>query len=385
MAEWFADPVAPDVIALDARFGPLSGLVTRLSGLPVEKLLVYLVEQVDARLLPELGRQFHVSGLEGLSLAATDDERRALVRRAIALHRKKGTPWAVREALRPLGVAVEIIEQADQRRAYAQLAPDFVNGGWRLDGATRLRALDRQTYIPQVQHWAQFLVRMNLADVAEAGRLPMIKALVDEWKPASRHAIWQLWLQLTAQHSVSARAGVHARLPSSRLHPWGSRSLSGYADAGWRLGADGLGVGLPAPFGFVLGRVHGAVAGARLAAGRVGHGVSVRLATAAADVFRREVLAAEPVLEVRPPARLFWRRRRLDGAWRLNAQRLDGRRLGAAGLRLAGQRFFDCRRLDGGWRLAGAAAVVPAARLRLSGGWRVGGVRCPEFSVRRVL
>ena len=386
MADLLPDPVAPDVIALDGRFGPLSGLVTRLSALPVEKLLVYLVDQVDARLLPELGRQFHVTGLEGWGIAATDDARRALVRRAIALHRKKGTPWAVREALKPVGAAVEIIEQLDQRRAYAALDPDLVNGDWCLDGAVRLRALDRQTYIPQVQHWARFLVRMNLADVSEAGRLEQIKALVNEWKPVSRHAVWQLWMALLARHHVSAQAGVHARLPSTRLLPWENLSLSGYSDARWRLGADGLAVRLPAPFGFAIGRVHGAIPGARMAPGRVRHGISARLAVAAGDVFRREILSSEPVRETLPAPSLFWRRRRLDGAWRLEVTRLGGgRRLGAPGFRLGGQRFFDCRRVDGAWRVAVASEVVQPARLRLTGFWRVGGVRCPEFCVRRIL
>lgn len=86
------DPVAPDVIALDARFGPLSALVPRLQDLPVEKLLVYLVDAVDAQLLLELGRQFHLTGLEGWRLANTDEARRRLIKRSIALHRKKGTP-----------------------------------------------------------------------------------------------------------------------------------------------------------------------------------------------------------------------------------------------------------------------------------------------------
>ena len=98
--------------------------------------------------------------------------------------------------------------------------------------AVALRPLDRMTYIPQVQHWAQCLVRMNLAEVSEAGALPLIKALVEEWKPVSRHAIWQLWLALVAQHKVTATAGLRAFLPSTRLYPWESRSLSGYADAG---------------------------------------------------------------------------------------------------------------------------------------------------------
>ena len=140
------DPVAPDVIALDPRFGPLSALVTRLSDLPVEKLLVYLVDAVDAQLLPELGRQFHLTGLEGWRLANTDEARRRLIKRSIALHRKKGTPWAVREALKPVGVNVEIIEQADQRAAYAALKlRGCARIDFRLDAANRMFCLEANT------------------------------------------------------------------------------------------------------------------------------------------------------------------------------------------------------------------------------------------------
>lgn len=380
MAELLPDPVAPDVIALDARFGPLSGLVTRLSELPVEKLLVYLIDQVDARLLPELGRQFHITGLEGWRLANTDAARRALLKRAIALHRKKGTPWALKEALKPVGVDVALIEQADQRRAYAALDPVLVNGAWQLDGSVRLRALDRLTYIPQVQHWAQFLVRINLADLTDTGQLALIKALVEEWKPVSRQAIWQLWLALVARHALTARAGLHARLPSTRLHPWSNLSLSRYADARWRLGAEGVAVRLPAPFGFALGRRHGAIPGERLAHGRVRHAMAARL-TSTGAVFRPEVLAANPVVERLPAPRLFWRRRRLDGAWRLTAARLDGR---GFGFYLRGARLYDCQRLDGRWSVGEIVLPPQPARLHLSGVWRVGGPRVPVFSVRRI-
>lgn len=369
--------IYPDVIAQDARLAALADLSARLEALPVDKALTHLVDAVDERLLPHLAYGWHVTDLEGWRLADTPDKRRALLRRAIALHSKKGTPWAVMEALRPLGVHVNIIEQADQRRAYAALDPVLINGTWQLDGSVRLRALDRLTYIPQVQHWAQFIARINLADVTEAGHLGLIKALVEEWKPASRHAIYQLWLALVARHSVTSLARLHVQLPSTRLHPWDNLSLSGYADVGWRLGASGVGVRLPAPFGFVLGRVYGAVRGARLSAGRVRHRIGVRLAAAGA-VFRPEVLPKNPVVGHMPPARLFWRRRRLDGTWRLTSARLDGR---GFGFYLRAARLYDCHRLDGRWPLGEVPLPITQARLRLSGLWRVGGPRVPVFSV----
>jgi len=387
MANPHADPFAPDVIALDGRFGPLSGLVTRLSALPVDKLLIYLVDQVDARLLPELGRQFSLSGLEGWNLARTDDERRALIRRSIALHRKKGTPWALREACKAAGFAVDIVEQVDQRRRYAMLEPVRLNGTWRLGPqGVRLRALDILTNMPQLQSWAQFLVRINLADFTLAEHMAALRAVVDEWRPVSRQPVWLLWLLLFARHTIEARASLSVQITSTRLHPWGNLSLSGYADAGWRLGADGAGVRLPAPFGFALGRVHGVIAGPKLAATRVRHGVRVRLATAAGLVPSLQTLAAEPVPFVRPPHRLFWAHRRLGGGWRLASARLNGGwRVGAAGARLWGQRMHECRRLNGGWRLSSTEPVRAPAGLHLSGLWRLGAARSAQISIRRVL
>lgn len=83
----------------DARMEALARLIARLSALPVTVPLVNLVDLVDASALASLGEQFHVMGTEGWNLAGTEEARRALLKRAIELHRRKGTPWAVRNAL----------------------------------------------------------------------------------------------------------------------------------------------------------------------------------------------------------------------------------------------------------------------------------------------
>lgn len=109
-----ADAV-PNLLARDARFGPLSTLTERIQGLDVSKLLVYLIDLVDADALPHLADQFHVLGLEGWNAALTEDSRRALIQSAIELHRHKGTPWALKRALAPLGLTVDVIDQMIQR------------------------------------------------------------------------------------------------------------------------------------------------------------------------------------------------------------------------------------------------------------------------------
>lgn len=83
----------------DVRMEALARLAARISALPVSTPLVNLFDLVDASALPALGEQFHILGVEGWNLAGTEAARRALLKRAIELHRHKGTPWAVRTAL----------------------------------------------------------------------------------------------------------------------------------------------------------------------------------------------------------------------------------------------------------------------------------------------
>ena len=86
----------------------------RFDDLQLDKLLVYLIDTVDAALLPFLAEQFDVLGYKGLKLATNEAEQREIIKRAIELHRFKGTLWAVKEALAAVGYGdCEIIENVD--------------------------------------------------------------------------------------------------------------------------------------------------------------------------------------------------------------------------------------------------------------------------------
>lgn len=86
----------------------------RFTDLELDKLLVYLIETVDASLLPLLAEQFDVLGYKGLRLATNESEQRQIIKRAIELHRYKGTLWAVKEALRSVGYGdCQIIEHVE--------------------------------------------------------------------------------------------------------------------------------------------------------------------------------------------------------------------------------------------------------------------------------
>lgn len=95
----------------DERARALTLLIDRLGDIDLTPLLIYRLKEVPDEALHLLAWQFHVLGSEGWELAETSAERRALIRRALALHRRKGTPWSMREAIRSLGYAdAEIVE-----------------------------------------------------------------------------------------------------------------------------------------------------------------------------------------------------------------------------------------------------------------------------------
>lgn len=119
MADRLQQTAVPNVLANDPRFGPLATLTERFSRLDLSTLLVYLVDLVGADLLPVLAEQMHVMGDEGWLLANTDDQRRTLIKRAVELHRYKGTVWAVKEVFGVLNVDVALVEWWQQQPAAA--------------------------------------------------------------------------------------------------------------------------------------------------------------------------------------------------------------------------------------------------------------------------
>lgn len=173
-----ADRLAPDVLALDARFGPLAEATARLEALPLDGLLTYLIDTVPAAWLPELGRQLHIMPLEGWQFATTDAERRALVRESIALHRKKGTPWAIKRALAISGIEAELAEWWQQAPA----------------GAPFTFTVDIAAGQPAAREPAAF----------EAAQRH-----VDEWKPVSRHASYRIAAAALAAAAIAACGTAH--------------------------------------------------------------------------------------------------------------------------------------------------------------------------------
>lgn len=124
----------------------------RYSEIELDKLLVYLIDTVDAAALPLLADQFDVLGYKGFRLAYTEADQREIIKKSIELHRYKGTLWAVRTALESIGFGFAVITE-------------HVSG-----------------------HWARFRISIDLGThpLSEAEIADMIK-MVYEYKNARSH------------------------------------------------------------------------------------------------------------------------------------------------------------------------------------------------------
>jgi len=150
------DTILPDSIAIYPHLVAFDMAMKRqLEKIPLQVLLVYLVDNVPAAALPLLAAQFDVLGYKGWRLATTEQAQRDLIKRAIELHRFKGTPWAVEEALKSIGFTdIELIE-----------------------------------HVPEM-HWATFRVRITNENIMlTEDSITDIIAMINEYKNARSHLV----------------------------------------------------------------------------------------------------------------------------------------------------------------------------------------------------
>ena len=83
----------------------------RFANIDVGAVLIYLIDTVKAEALPILAEQFDVLGYKGFGLASTEQQQRSVIKKAIELHRYKGTPWSIKEALKSIGYYNAVIQE----------------------------------------------------------------------------------------------------------------------------------------------------------------------------------------------------------------------------------------------------------------------------------
>lgn len=193
----------------DASTLAFNELIDRLGTLPLDQLLVNLIDNVTSAALPHLAEQFHVTGLEGWTLCSTDAERRSLIKRAIWLHRKKGTPWAVKEGLKSVGFGGADI---DERLPALKFDGSQVFSGSEEYGAGA--------------NWARFSINLDLGETkgVSAEETALIRAVVDEWKNERSHLDNINFSANTSDTATIAETSTtSAHDAQADILPWGVR------------------------------------------------------------------------------------------------------------------------------------------------------------------
>lgn len=85
----------------------------RFSNIELDRVLVYLIDNVSEQAIPYLADQFGVYEDFGWSLAKTTEQQRELVKTAIKVKRYIGTIYALQEALKAVGYAGADIVEGD--------------------------------------------------------------------------------------------------------------------------------------------------------------------------------------------------------------------------------------------------------------------------------
>ena len=132
------------IIERDQRAKALADLGLRYNDIDTSRIMTQLVDLIAPEHLDLLAESSSILGEDGYWLAESEAARRKLIKGAYALHRKKGTPWAIREIIRRLGFGEVILIEGLNRRTY--------NGESKFDGV----------YVyGSPTHWAHYRVVMQ--------------------------------------------------------------------------------------------------------------------------------------------------------------------------------------------------------------------------------
>ncbi|MCX4139360.1 phage tail protein I [Paraburkholderia sp. SEWSISQ10-3 4] len=131
--------------------------------------------------------------VDGWELAESEDAKRALIKGSLALHRKKGTPWAVREVIRRLGFGeVEIVEGRLARRRDGSITRngDYVHG--------------------RSNAWAEYIVKLRQPVTRD--QADKLKAMLERYAPARSQLASLDYSAVPIRHNgVAIRNGQYNR------------------------------------------------------------------------------------------------------------------------------------------------------------------------------
>ncbi|AXE35090.1 phage tail protein I [Chromobacterium phragmitis] len=218
--------ITPNVLAGDTRLSLPAELSRRLPRIDLAPFLVYLVDQVEADFLPLLAEQLHVAGDEGWQLAAGEAQRRDLIKQAIALHRYKGTRWALRQVLATLDLDGRVSEWFEYQGRPFHFKVDLDLSGRGL-GEAAYQALRQM--LDQYRNARSRLESLDLR-VELHERLPAVAAVSAGGEVAS---VYPRALRGLARQGPLRLAAAHGVAETASILPWRRERLDGQAPLRW--------------------------------------------------------------------------------------------------------------------------------------------------------
>lgn len=187
----------------------LEASTERISAIPVPIADAWNADSCPESLLPWLAWSLCITDDYGWSLCLNVEQKRALIKQSMLLHRKKGTPWAVQEALKAVGFA--------DARVVDSLPVIRYNGTSSYGGADDYSSGAR---------WAMFNIVIDLGESRpfSADERARVVRTVNAWKRLSTK-LYAVSVQVNVSDTVKTDESTTlvASLPLSDSHLPGAR------------------------------------------------------------------------------------------------------------------------------------------------------------------
>jgi P2-related tail formation protein len=146
-----------------------------ISAIELNQLMMYIIDVTSSVALPYLAEQFDLLGYKGWRLAINEDQQRDLLKKAVELHKYKGTPYAIKNALVTIGYGVPEITEGIGTLP----STNVYDGSFAYDGSVYYTDPSDPLF-----NWAIFSVVLDLGDSKglSPSQLSLILALIDEYK-----------------------------------------------------------------------------------------------------------------------------------------------------------------------------------------------------------
>lgn len=169
-----SDSVTPSSLQMSPHLSVFEEMLNyELNRIKKSDSLAYMFDTVDARFLDILAEQFDMLGYNGWFLAETEQQKRDLLKSASSIKSYLGTPYAIKQAARALGIKGEILINEGIGFQY--------NGTFKYNGTMRYGA----------GQWALFTVGFD-GDLnpGVSGRLEDFKRMIEVIKPARQKLLF---------------------------------------------------------------------------------------------------------------------------------------------------------------------------------------------------